>query len=82
MKHKVFMDGIKEGQKRFGETISAVINSVLLSIVYFIGVGITFVFARIFRKHFLELKLEKLNESYWEELNLRKENMGDYYRQF
>ena len=82
MEIKIFLKGIKSGQKRFGESIATIVNSVLLSLVYFFGVGITSIFAKISRKHFLDLKLEKSKESYWEELNLNKEEIEKYYKQF
>ncbi|MEK6925715.1 MAG: hypothetical protein AABW50_00390 [Nanoarchaeota archaeon] len=79
---KIFLIGIKSGQKRFGESIAAVVNSLLLSLVYFIGVGGTSIIAKLSRKHFLDLKLEEPRKSYWEELNLSKEEMEKYYKQF
>ncbi len=81
MKWKEFFRGLKEGQKNFGEDIAQIINLILLSIVYIIGVGITSIVAKIFGKHFLKLKIDKNKESYWEGLQLsgKKE---DYYRQF
>lgn len=74
--------GLKAGQKKFGEDIAQIINFILLTIVYFIGVGLTSIFAKIFRKSFLELKIDKKAGSYWEELNLDKKKMEDYYKQF
>ena len=77
-----FIRGFKEGQKSFGETIGIIINSILLSFVYLFGVGITFIFAGIFGKHFLELDINKESSSYWSELNLTKKSIKEYYRQF
>lgn len=77
-----FITGFKEGQKLFGEHIGIIINSILLSLVYFLGVGITSIFARIFGKHFLELNIDKGLPTYWSELNLTKKSMEEYYRQF
>jgi hypothetical protein len=79
---KIFLKGIKSGQRKFGESVAALINSLLLSLVYFFGVGITFIFSKILNKSFLDLKLEKSRKSYWEELNLSKENIEKYYKQF
>jgi hypothetical protein len=79
---KIFLKGIKNGQKLFGESIANIVNSILLSFVYFIGVGITFISAKVLDKHFLDSKLDKSRESYWEELNLNKEKIEKYYRQF
>ena len=71
----------KKGQKKFGEDIAIIINSILLSFVYFVGVGLTSIFAKVFRKNFLELKPDKKIKSYWVDLKL-KNNLEDYYKQF
>lgn len=77
-----FSSGLKEGQKIFGKNIATIINSILLSIVYFLGVGLTSIFAKIFNKELLDLKLKSNRESYWEDLNLSKEDITKYYKQF
>jgi hypothetical protein len=82
MGFKNFFKGFKDGTKLFGEDISAIINAALLSVVYFLGVGLTAIFAKFFRKDFLSLKVETDKESYWEDLNLSKKQINDYYRQF
>ena len=79
---KKFFTGFKKGMKDFSENINIIINSVLLSIVYIIGVGITSLVAKIFRKHFLHTKISKNTKTYWSELNLKKKQLKDYYRQF
>tara|TARA_Y100000034_G_C6837309_1_gene378500 strand:- start:62 stop:298 length:237 start_codon:yes stop_codon:yes gene_type:complete len=77
---KTFFRGFGKGMKEFGQTISTVINTILLLPVYFVGVGFTSIFARILKKRFLETKMSK--DSYWSELNLKKKEMKEYYRQF
>ncbi|MDP2926033.1 MAG: hypothetical protein Q8N99_06685 [Nanoarchaeota archaeon] len=80
-KIKEFFIGFKHGQKLFGESLSVIVNTLLLIIVYIIGVGLTSIFAKICKKHFLDLKpINK--ESYWEEFNLSKKPLEEYYRQF
>ncbi len=79
---KEFLMGIKEGQKNFGKNLAIIINSILLTIVYFLGIGLTSIFLKIFGKNFLETKIEISRESYWKELNLNKEPMNNYFRQF
>jgi len=81
-KFKEFITGFKKGQKFFGEAIATLINSILLTIVYFLGFGLTSIFAKIFGKHFLELKINKNINSYWETLNLNKRPIEEYLRQF
>lgn len=76
-----FFKGIEEGFKGFNNIIIALINSVLLSIVYLIGVGITSIFAKITKKSFLDVKNEN-KDTYWQDLNLKKETIEKYYRQF
>lgn len=77
-----FIKGFLQGQKLFGESISVIINSFLLTIIYFLGVGLTSILAKIFRKNFLDLKLDTNADSYWYELNLTKKNWEEYFRQF
>jgi len=78
---KEFFTGFKIGMKNFGDNISIIINSVLLTIVYIIGVGITAFFARIKKKRFLDTKISG-KKSYWNDLNLSKKKLKEYYRQF
>ena len=77
---KIFMQGFKEGQRLFGETISVIINSVLLSLVYIFGIGITSILGKLLGKKFLDFGKEK--NTYWTDLNLEKRDAGDYFRQF
>jgi len=81
MSFKFFWKGCKKGMKKFGDTISAIVNTVLLFIVYFFGVGLTWFFSRIAGKKFLETKISK-EKSYWNDLNLKEKNIEEYYRQF
>lgn len=77
-----FLKGFKGGTKKFGENISIIINSFLLSLVYFFGVGITSIIAKIFKKNFLDLKINSKLKTYWSELKLTKKSLREYYRQF
>lgn len=77
---KSFLGGFKEGMKDFGYNISIIVNSVLLSAVYIIGVGITSIIAKLSGKHFLDMKLGK--KTYWEDSDLKGGPKKYYYRQF
>lgn len=77
---KELIHGIKEGAELFGEAIAALVNTVLLTIVYFVGIGLTSIIAKIFKKSFLDL--DKKSYSYWKNLNLRKKPLEEYYRRF
>ena len=84
MKLKQFLKGFKLGMEEFGSNIAIIINSILISIVYLIGVGFTSIIAKLSGKHFLETKtsIKKHTRTYWSELNLKKKPIEDYYRQF
>lgn len=77
---KKLLKDIKKGNKMFGDDISSVVNFLLLTFVYFLGVGVTSIVAKISGKHFLELNRKK--DSYWSELNLGKLKKEEYLRQF
>ena len=83
------MNGLKiigrefhKGQKAFGDDIARIINSALLTIVYFLGVGTSWIFARLSKKEILELKIDLNAKTYWKELNLTTKPIKEYYRQF
>ena len=80
-KFRQFYKGFKIGMKNFGENIALIINTILLFFVYLIGVGLTSIVAKIFGKHFLEMKLSK-KDTYWNNLKLKKKPIKEYYRQF
>ena len=56
-----FLNGLKEGNRMFGEDIASVINFILLTFVYLFGVGITSMIAKLSGKNFLEIKMEVLS---------------------
>jgi hypothetical protein len=77
-----FFKGFKEGFQYLPKFITMIINAILLTIVYFVGVGLTALMAKIAGKRFLELKTDKGKKSYWKDYNLGKEPKENYYRQF
>ena len=82
MNSKEFFSGFKKGFISFGKNIGLIVNAILLSFVYIVGVGLTAIIAKIVGKKFLETKLEKNSETYWNELNIKKCEMRKYYKQF
>jgi cytochrome c biogenesis protein CcdA len=76
-----FLRGFQLGMQNFGKIITAVVNTILLSLVYILGVGITAILAKMTGKKFLNLVPTKKN-SYWTNLNLKKKSIEEYYRQF
>ncbi len=79
---KYFIKGIKEGMKAFGEQINRLVNTILLTIVYLIGVGPVAIVAKITGKKFFETRTNKEKESYWVDLGLSKKKQEEYFRQF
>ena len=79
---KHFFNGFKKGMNNFGQIISVIINSILLLIAYIIGIGLTSVAAKIFKKNFLDTKIDKKRKSYWSDLDIKKKPIEEYYRQF
>jgi hypothetical protein len=79
---KQFFTGLKAGMKSFGTCVSTLVNTILLCIVYILGVGVTAIIAKISRKRFLDMDIAKNIKSHWKELNLTKKNINEYYRQF
>ena len=75
-----FYKGFRKGMDDFGHDIARLINTTLMAITYIIGVGITAIFAKVAGKRFL--KLESKEKTYWEDLDLEKKPMDEYYRQF
>lgn len=78
---KKIFDEFKEGIKNFGSNISTIVNTILLLLVYLMGIGITSLVAKLFKKHFLQKK-NLNNKSYWTDLNLKNKQKEDYLRQF
>jgi len=79
---KQLLKGFKRGLGLFGENISTIVNALLLSIVYLIGVGLTSILAKVTGKRFLEMKLSSKADTYWLDLNQKVKSDDEYYRQF
>ena len=74
-----FFAGFKEGFKLFGKTMAFMVNAVMLSVLYFAGVGLTSIACKIAGKRFLELKHDKTKKSYWES---REDSNNRFERMF
>lgn len=79
---KLFFSGFRKGFLDFGQFITGIINFILLSFAYFIGIGLTSIIAKLLKKHFLETRFSEKSNSYWTDLNLKKRDIKEYYRQF
>ncbi len=76
-----FFKGFLRGVKNF-KYLHTIINLIVLTFVYIIGIGFTLIIAKINKRKFLETKLEKDKNSYWTDLNLKKQETEKYLRQF
>lgn len=77
-----FFVGTQEGIKSFGENIQTVVNTILLSVVYFVGVGIAWLMCKISKRRFFAGKPNQEIKTYWEILDLKKKPVEEYRRQF
>jgi len=57
------------------------INFIILSAVYFLGIGLTSVFAKLFGKRFLNVKKGRAR-SYWVKKHAYNEKKEDFLNQF
>lgn len=78
---KKIWNSIKGILEPVSNAMSATVNFILLSIVYFISIGIVSLISKIFGKHFLEIKKQN-KKSNWHEHKLEKEPLEKYYRTF
>lgn len=79
---KNFTIGFKTGFERFGNNINLIVNTLLLSTVYFIGVGFTYVVAKLVNKPFLDVTISKKTDTYWSDLRSNDNTIEECYRQF
>jgi len=77
---KGFFKGLRGGMKLFGHDIAGLVNTILLSVAYIIGVGITALIAKLSGKRFLDLRLNPKARTYWQDTD--KNQHEGIYRQF
>lgn len=78
---KLFFKGFKEGFKEFGHRISSVVNFIMLFVVYFSALALTSICAKLFKKHFLNLKNNK-KVTYWVTREPIENKLENFYKQF
>lgn len=66
------IEGLKEGQALFRDTVSTVINTILLTLAYFIGIPLSLLFSLLKKEQLLDLRSDVESKSFWSELNLEK----------
>lgn len=80
-KHFSFIKGVVDGFRDFPLFINQIFNSILLTFLYFLGVGPISLLMKLKKKKMLMTNKEN-KESYWLDYNLGKQNEENYYRQF
>ena len=76
------MRGTWKGFKDFSHILTTLVNTILLLPIYLVGVGLTSIVAKVKKKEFLEGKLSPETKSYWNDLNVKKKPLQEYYQQF
>ena len=79
---KLFFNQIKLGFKEFGEVLSFLINTLLLFLVFVLGIGIIAIIAKLLKKKFLDLYPDKNLKSYWVSKVNRNKNLEDSVKPF
>lgn len=77
----LFLKQLQTLLKKIQESIIVIINTIVLTVVYFVAVGSTAMIAKLVGKHFLLVREEKL-PSYWLIKQNKKIPMNQWYRQF
>lgn len=65
-----------------GKKVAFVVNSLLLSVVYFTVFAATAIIAKVLRKRFLQLSPDKTARSYWIERKKEDYSRKETYRGF
>ncbi len=79
---KSFIEGLKEGNRLFGETVGIIINSILLTIAYLLGAGLSKLIIIVSGKKILDKYPDKERTTYWKDINLTLKKKEEYYKQF
>ena len=77
---KLLFNGFKNGFKEFGHFINDIVNFILLSLVFILGVGLVSIFAKFFKKNFLDMKPG--GKTYWLNKKDRNKTMEDSLKPF
>ena len=78
---KKIWNAIKSVLEPVANAVNAVVNLILLLLVYFIGIASVSIIMKLSGKHFLELKKQN-RKSNWHEHKLTKQPLEQYHRTF
>jgi hypothetical protein len=75
--------GLRAGFRAFGDDIATLINTLLLLVVYIVGVGVTSIIAKLTGKRFLKRKIASVGaKTYWNDIKDEKPELDTHFRQF
>ncbi|OGE76820.1 MAG: hypothetical protein A3C85_02625 [Candidatus Doudnabacteria bacterium RIFCSPHIGHO2_02_FULL_48_21] len=77
---KEFLKSLREGMKQFADMVADSVNLLLLLAVYFVGIGLVSIVAKLSGKHFLDIGRQS-RQSYWQKIEKRPER-NSFYRMF
>lgn len=78
---KMFLKGLARGLTHTGHTITGIINTVLLLIIYFIGVGTAAIITKLAKQELIALE-KKNTATYYNDKKIETENIQEYYKQY
>lgn len=73
---------IKAIFKKIHYFTNLVVNFIILSTLYFIGFGLTFLLTKLLRKQLIDMEVNKKMSSYWLNVDSGQDNVSNSYRQF
>lgn len=77
-----FWRGFKTGFQMIGHFVASFINVILLTFVYFFGIGLSSFLGKLKGEKFLEFEIKKEDRSYWTDLKITPRPMDVFFRQF
>ena len=82
MKKVSFFKEYLETFKKFSKIIQKIVNTIVRSLSYFIGAGLSVLIMRITKKKLMGAGINKNKETYWEEIQQKKQSLNESLKQF
>lgn len=83
IKNNLYVKSFGSGAQAFAFFVTNGVNLLLSAFVYFLGMGMTKLFALVFKKHFLGLNvIDTKKKSYWIGSQDNKYKTEDFYKMF
>lgn len=83
LRNNKYLKSFGAGAQGFAHYVTNAVNLLLSAFVYFLGMGMTKLFALVFKKHFLGLNvIDTQKKSYWIGSQDNKYKTEDFYKMF